>query len=54
MTEVVMILWSIALGLIVGISLTQWSVRVKLREAAESGRRLEWSGRLYNITEDRP
>lgn len=53
MLEITLVLWSIMCGLIIGICLTQWSVRTKLREAAESGRRLEWGGRLYNVTEDK-
>lgn len=53
MTEITLVLWSIVAGMIVGILLTRWSVCVKLRESAESGRRLEWDGVLYNVTEDR-
>ena len=54
MTEITLVMWPIAAGLIIGILLTRWSCAVKLREAAKSGRRLEWDGVLYNVTEDRP
>jgi len=54
MTELALVLWSLMFGLIVGILFTRWSFGEKLQEAAECGRRLEWDGFLYNVTEDEP
>jgi len=52
MNEIALTFFALMSGIAIGIMLTRWSFTVKLDEAAESGRRLEWDGILYNVTED--